>query len=499
MRAWGNGGPSRRVLVIASITVAAAVVIGGAATAVTLTKNHTHASRTGSTSQVLSVMSPFKAVVNVTPPVAASKCTSPVAFTYSATLSAAAAGTVKYRWVYSSGKQGPVQTVRFTRAGSKVVPGEAVKSARAVSGWGQIKLISPVAQTSNKASYKLLCGDGSVDGIIVTATVTPAARTASCATAPPGFTATGSIQAARAGRVTYYWAQSDGVSSAPTTLTFTRPGTKATEPLAITPPDASGSGTAVLVVTSPVTTASSPATYTLTCEAATTQPAANQTTPPWTPSPAPPQTAPVTVAPMTIAAGNLNGLGTVGTAFQIGTGVEGGWGTFYWSVTGLPPGLTSTTQDWNRSFFLIVGTPTTAGTFPITVTVHDSEQPPQTLTGTYTITINPKPWGTEYPAVLSGTVGTPYSGTFLATNGVTVTWAASGVPPGLSMNSVTGILSGTPTTVGYYILSVSATNTATGETKAVGNFNFYVSPAPASSSTSTPLSSDRQSLRSHIP
>ena len=42
----------------------------------------------------------------------------------------------------------------------------------------------------------------------------------------------------------------------------------AVAPLTITPPGDPGSGQAVLVVTSPVAAASSPATYTLTCKAA---------------------------------------------------------------------------------------------------------------------------------------------------------------------------------------------------------------------------------------
>ena len=120
--------------------------------------------------------------------------------------------------------------------------GATVKAEQAGSGWGELTVISPVAQSSKQAAYQLLCGGSSVGGITVTATVTPATRTASCATAPPGFSATGSIRASRAERVTYYWAQSDGVNSTPATLTFTRPGTQATQPLTITPPAASGSG-----------------------------------------------------------------------------------------------------------------------------------------------------------------------------------------------------------------------------------------------------------------
>ena len=77
------------------------------------------------------------------------------------------------------------------------------------------------------------------------------------------------------------------------------------------------------------------------------------------------------------------------------------------------------------------------------------------------------------------TVGVPYSESFSATNNVTVTWAATGLPPGLSMNSATGTISGIPTTAGDWIVSVSATNTADGETKQDGNYHFDVAPAPA--------------------
>ena len=85
--------------------------------------------------------------------------------------------------------------------------------------------------------------------------------------APPTFTADGSITAKKAERVSYYWAQSDGKNSAPATLVFARPGTLEARPLTIIPQRASGSGEAVLVVTSPGVAASGPATYTLLCTA----------------------------------------------------------------------------------------------------------------------------------------------------------------------------------------------------------------------------------------
>ena len=159
---------------------------------------------------------------------------------------------MKYQWVYSSGKPGPVRTVSFTGAGQQTVSGGIVKTKAAGGGWAEVKLISPVAQTSNKASYKLLCDKSGTSQVSASASVQVPAGTGTCPATPPNLTATGSITSAKAGTVTYYWAQSDGQNSAPATLTFTGPGTMAAAPLAITPPADPGSGDAVLVVTSPV-------------------------------------------------------------------------------------------------------------------------------------------------------------------------------------------------------------------------------------------------------
>lgn len=46
------------------------------------------------------------------------------------------------------------------------------------------------------------------------------------------------------------------------------------------------------------------------------------------------------------------------------------------------------------------------------------------------------------------------------TTGNSITYTASGLPPGLSINSSSGIISGTPTTAGTYTVTVSATNSA---------------------------------------
>jgi hypothetical protein len=276
------------------------------------------------------------AQVIVTPPVAASKCATSTTFTYSGTVTATQPGTLSYQWLYSSGKKGPLQTLSFTAPGHRQVSGGSVKASTAGQGWAEIKVLSATAKTSNKATYRLLCSTAN-SAIALSASVQPAAQTmSSCAAAAPSLTATGSIRSKKAESVSYYWALADGQHSATNTVTFKAPGTKTLAPLTITPPALPASGEAVLVVTKPVAAASSPATYTVSCETpistvanapagatpstasrssaksspssskkagSPTTSAPTKTVPPTTapPTTAPPTTAPPTTAPPTTA------------------------------------------------------------------------------------------------------------------------------------------------------------------------------------------------------
>jgi eukaryotic-like serine/threonine-protein kinase len=207
------------------------------------------------------------AQVIVTPPVAASKCATSTTFAYSGTVTDTGPGTLSYRWVYSSGKQGPVQTLSFTAAGHRQVSGGSVTASRAGEGWAEIKVLSAIAKTSNKATYRLLCSTAN-SGIALTASVRPSAQTVfSCAAAAPSLRAFGSIKTKKAESVSYYWALADGQDSATRTVTFRAAGTKTLPPLTITPSALPASGEAVLVVTKPVAAASRPAKYTVSCTA----------------------------------------------------------------------------------------------------------------------------------------------------------------------------------------------------------------------------------------
>jgi hypothetical protein len=472
--------------------------------------------------------------------------------------------------VYSSGKPGPVQTVSFPGAGDRVVTGEIVKVKKAGGGWAEIKLLSPVAQTSAKASYKLLCG-GSAGGITATTSVQPSARTASCVTTPPAFTASGWITAAKAETVTYYWAQSDGKDSTPATLTFTGPGTLAARPRTIIPPPATGSGEAVLVVTSPVLAASSPATYTLLCAApenrsgsktstitslalsatASVSPASQSLTscsavaPTFTFSAAisdskagaisyywqlpdgsgPAQTlsfshsgtqtvstaytpgsdsvsgsgvlvvtSPGVVssnaAAFTLACGQGLGITTdaptiaqVGAAYSGTVTVSGGAGRYGWSVTGLPNGLSA---NANGPTLRISGDPTVAGTFTAEVSVHDGGSPQLTGTTSITITVN----GVAEPQLaISGrlraaTVGHAYSATITGTGGNgSYTWTVTGLPSGLTStpHGRTLTISGTPAVSGSFPVAVTVSDSESPAQTAAGGLTLVVNGSSGTS------------------
>src|SRR5438046_7251791 len=68
----------------------------------------------------------------------------------------------------------------------------------------------------------------------------------------------------------------------------------------------------------------------------------------------------------------------------------------------------------------------------------------------------PKPSITS-PTTDCGTTGVPYSYQITANQAIT-TWGAAPLPAGLTVNTATGLISGTPTTVGTYSITLSATN-----------------------------------------
>src|SRR5208282_5402718 len=139
--------------------------------------------------------------------------------------------------------------------------------------------------------------------------------------------------------------------------------------------------------------------------------------------------------------------GTVGSAFSYQI-TASNTPTSY-GATGLPAGLSV-----NSTSGLISGTPTTAGTSTVTLSATDSGG---TGSATLTLTINPAAPVITSATTASGTVGSAFSYQITASNAPT-SYGATGLPAGLSVNSTSGLISGTPTTAGTSTVTVSASN-----------------------------------------
>jgi len=132
--------------------------------------------------------------------------------------------------------------------------------------------------------------------------------------------------------------------------------------------------------------------------------------------------------------------------------------TLTYTATGLPAGMSISGSG------LISGTPTTAGTDSVIVTATDSTGASGSAAFSYTV--NPATGADTVtvtsPGSQSATVGTAaslqISGSDSA-SGQALAYSAAGLPPGLSIGSASGLISGTPTTAGTYNVTVTADDT----------------------------------------
>jgi Domain of unknown function (DUF4082)/Putative Ig domain len=180
----------------------------------------------------------------------------------------------------------------------------------------------------------------------------------------------------------------------------------------------------------------------------------------------------------------LTASGTAGTPFSYTITATNNPTSF--NATGLPTGLSV-----NTSTGAISGTPSAAGTYSVPLSATNAAGT-GTATLTLTISASSVPVITS-PLTASGTVGSPFSYTITATNSPT-SFNAAVLPPGLSVNSSTGIISGTPTAVGNSSVTLSATNTSgTGTAKlaltiSASSAPVITSPLTASGTTGSPFS-----------
>lgn len=147
--------------------------------------------------------------------------------------------------------------------------------------------------------------------------------------------------------------------------------------------------------------------------------------------------------------------GQLGVAYQTAPGsTQGAVGSVTWTGW-VPNGLVL-----NASTGAIGGTPTTVGSWVVTLQAHDSYDASRVASATETISIAPTAIAITTKSLPNGSVNSPYQAVLSATGGSGQTmWtlAAGGLPPGLMLSS-SGMISGTPSAAGTASFTVRASD-----------------------------------------
>ena len=167
---------------------------------------------------------------------------------------------------------------------------------------------------------------------------------------------------------------------------------------------------------------------------------------------------PVTVNPATVPNG------TVAVAYSQTITASGGVAPYSFAVTAgaLPAGLTLSPGG------VLSGTPTAGGSFNFTVTATDSSPFPGPFAGSraYTLVIAPPTISLPATPLAGGTLGAAYSAAITPASGGTAPYAyavtAGALPGGLTLNAATGAVTGTPSALGTFNFSITATDSSTG-------------------------------------
>src|SRR6202044_1399080 len=355
---------------------------------------------------------------------------------YTATL-AASGGTTPYSWSITAG---------------------ALPAGLTLSRSGQI---SGTPTTAGTSSFTVKVTDSSSPAqssstslsIVVAAAVTPVAITTTTLAGGQAGTAYTATLAASGGTTPYSWSITAG--ALPAGLTLSRSGQ-----ISGTPTTAGTSSFTVKVTDSSSPAQSSSTSLSIVVAAA--------------------------VTPVAITTTSLAG-GQAGTAYTATLAASGGTTPYSWSITAgaLPAGLTLSSSGQ------ISGTPTTAGTSSFTVKVTDSSSPAQSGTKSLSIVVAAAvtPVAITTTSLAGGQAGTAYTATLAASGGTTpYSWSitAGALPAGLTL-SISGQISGTPTTAGTSSFTVKVTDSSSPAQSGTKSLSIVVAAAvtPVAITTTT--------------
>ncbi len=179
--------------------------------------------------------------------------------------------------------------------------------------------------------------------------------------------------------------------------------------------------------------------------------------------------------------------GQVGVAYAATLSATGGTTPYSWSVSSgiLPAGVTL-----NAATGQLGGAPTQSGTFPFVVQVKDSSNPALSATQSLSATIAAAgtPLSIISASLSNGQQGVAYSATLGATGGTTpYTWSISSgaLPSGISLNSASGALSGTPTQSGTFYFTAKVVDSGLPALTGTANLSIVVEATTLQISTTT--------------
>ena len=168
---------------------------------------------------------------------------------------------------------------------------------------------------------------------------------------------------------------------------------------------------------------------------------------------------------------------------------------YIWTIVSgsLPQGL-----YLDRYAGIISGTPTRNGTFNFTVRAANAEDTTMFAQRALSIVVSGTGVGTGTAVSITttslpaGHTNNAYRQTLAATGASSFTWsiASGSLPPGLSLASTTGVISGTPTTTGTFTFTLRATNAANTALSGTRQFTVVIHQgtftAPPSVQTTSP-------------